>query len=204
MRGNVAFGLKVRGLSRDVVAAELDQALALVQLGHLGARPVSALSGGQQQRVALARALAVRPDVLLFDEALSALDRSLREAMQVELRRLLKEIGTTAIFVTHDQDEALTMSDRVAVMNRGRIEQLADPVSLYGRPETLFTMRFVAMSSEWRGIVMARFDDEVQVLRAPCRSSGWARLGFAPRPWVAGGFAWSPLAQPCRGPSATA
>jgi putative spermidine/putrescine transport system ATP-binding protein len=94
--------------------------------------------------------------VLLFDEALSALDRSLRETMQVELRRLLKRIGATAVFVTHDQGEALTMSDRVAVMNAGRIEHFADPLALYARPRTLFTMRFVGTSSELRGTVAAR------------------------------------------------
>ncbi len=117
--GNVAFGLKVRGAAKREIDAAVERALALVKLGHLGSRRISALSGGQQQRVALARAIAVEPDVLLFDEALSALDRKLREEMQVELRRLLQDVKATAIFVTHDQDEALTMSDRVAVMNKG-------------------------------------------------------------------------------------
>jgi putative spermidine/putrescine transport system ATP-binding protein len=125
--GNIAFGLKVRGRARAEIEAAVERALSLVKLEHLAKRRISALSGGQQQRVALARAIAVEPDVLLFDEALSALDRKLREEMQVELRRLLQNVGATAIFVTHDQDEALTMSDRVAVMNKGRIEQLAEP-----------------------------------------------------------------------------
>jgi putative spermidine/putrescine transport system ATP-binding protein len=141
--GNVAFGLKLRGLARAEIEARVARVLGLVQLQHLGSRAISALSGGQQQRVALARAIAVEPEVLLFDEALSALDRKLREEMQDELRRLLREIGATAIFVTHDQDEALTMSDRVAVMNRGRIEQMADPVTLYSRPTSLFALSFV-------------------------------------------------------------
>jgi putative spermidine/putrescine transport system ATP-binding protein len=154
--GNVGFGLQRRGLPRDAVAAKVERALELVQMGAYADRPVQGLSGGQQQRVALARALAVEPSVLLFDEALSALDRSLRETMQVELRRLLKRIGATAVFVTHDQDEALTMSDRVAVMNAGRIEHFADPLALYARPRTLFTMRFVGTSSELRGTVAAR------------------------------------------------
>ena len=115
--GNVAFGLKVRGAPKGEIDAAVERALALVKLGHLAGRRISALSGGQQQRVALARAIAVEPDVLLFDEALSALDRKLREEMQVELRRLLQDVKATAIFVTHDQDEALTMSVRAAVMN---------------------------------------------------------------------------------------
>ena len=152
--GNVGFGLKGRGLAKPEIAAKAQRALDLVQLGSLSGRPISALSGGQQQRIALARALAVEPSVMLFDEALSALDRSLRETMQIELRRLLKGLGATAIFVTHDQDEALTMSDRVAVMNRGRIEQYADPQALYSGPATLFAMRFVGVSSELSGKVV--------------------------------------------------
>jgi putative spermidine/putrescine transport system ATP-binding protein len=151
--GNVGFGLSGRGLARAEIARKAARALDLVQLGRLAARPVSALSGGQQQRVALARALAVEPSVMLFDEALSALDKSLRETMQTELRRLLKSLGATAIFVTHDQDEALTMSDRVAVMNRGRIEQYAEPQTLYAAPATLFAMRFVGVSCELAGVV---------------------------------------------------
>jgi putative spermidine/putrescine transport system ATP-binding protein len=161
--GNVGFGLKGRGLPRDAIAAKVARALDLVQMGPFRDRPVTALSGGQQQRVALARALAVEPNVLLFDEALSALDRNLRETMQVELRRLLKNLGVTAVFVTHDQDEALTMSDRIAVMNAGRIEQYADPQFVYARPVTLFTMRFVGICSELRGEVDDRSEGRVRV-----------------------------------------
>jgi len=161
--GNVGFGLKGRGLPRDAIAAKVARALDLVQMGPFRDRPVTALSGGQQQRVALARALAVEPKVLLFDEALSALDRNLRETMQVELRRLLKNLGVTAVFVTHDQDEALTMSDRIAVMNAGRIEQYADPQFVYARPVTLFTMRFVGICSELRGEVDDRSEGRVRV-----------------------------------------
>jgi len=161
--GNVAFGLNVRRRPRAEVQAAVQRALALVHLDHLAARPISALSGGQQQRVALARALAVQPDVLLFDEALSALDRKLREEMQGEMRRILREIGATAIFVTHDQDEALTMSDRVAVMNAGRIEQLAEPRAIYARPASLFTLGFVGLSSRIPGTVVAGKDGVVEV-----------------------------------------
>ncbi len=104
-----------------------------------------ALSGGQQQRVAVARALAVKPKLLLLDEPFSALDRKLRENMQIELRRLLRELGITAVFVTHDQDEALTMSDRIAVMNKGAIEQLAAPATIYRSPATAFVLEFVGL-----------------------------------------------------------
>lgn len=161
--GNVAFGLKVRRRERSEIDTTVQRALSLVKLEHLGSRPVSALSGGQQQRVALARAIAVEPDVLLFDEALSALDRKLREEMQVELRRLLQDIGATAIFVTHDQEEALTMSDRVAIMNRGRIEQLADPRTLYMRPASLFALDFVGLSTRIAGTVIGSRDGTVDV-----------------------------------------
>lgn len=161
--GNVGFGLSGKGLGKAAIGARVGRALELVQMEKFRDRRVTALSGGQQQRVALARALAVEPSVLLFDEALSALDRNLRETMQVELRRLLKDIGATAVFVTHDQDEALTMSDEIAVMNAGRVEQFADPLSVYARPETLFTMRFVGISSELRGKVVERGPGEVRV-----------------------------------------
>jgi putative spermidine/putrescine transport system ATP-binding protein len=161
--GNVGFGLQGRGLGRAEIAVKVQRALALVQMDRFGDRPVRALSGGQQQRVALARALAVEPSVLLFDEALSALDRNLRETMQVELRRLLKDLGATAVFVTHDQDEALTMSDKVAVMNAGRIEQFDEPVRLYERPRSLFATRFVGVSSELRGTVAARDGGRLRV-----------------------------------------
>ena len=163
VHGNVAFGLKSRGRSRGQIDAAVKRALSLVHLEHLGARRISALSGGQQQRVALARAIAVEPEVLLFDEALSALDRKLREEMQIELRRLLREIGATAIFVTHDQDEALTMSDRVAVMFGGRIEQVAEPRVIYARPATLFTLGFVGLSTRIPGTVAASADGRVEV-----------------------------------------
>jgi putative spermidine/putrescine transport system ATP-binding protein len=169
--GNVAFGLKSRGRSRGEIDAAVKRALSLVHLEHLGARRISALSGGQQQRVALARAIAVEPEVLLFDEALSALDRKLREEMQIELRRLLREIGATAIFVTHDQDEALTMSDRVAVMFAGRIEQVAEPRIVYAKPATLFTLGFVGLSTCIAGTVAASRDGRVEVDTAVGRLS---------------------------------
>ena len=161
--GNIAFGLKSRRLPRAQIDAAVVRALSLVHLEDLGDRRIAALSGGQQQRVALARAIAVEPDVVLFDEALSALDRKLREEMQIELRRLLRQIGATAIFVTHDQDEALTMSDRVAVMYRGRIEQVAEPRIVYARPASLFTLGFVGLSTRVIGRVAAAGGGRVEV-----------------------------------------
>jgi len=161
--GNIAFGLKVRRKTKAEIDKAVERALSLVKLGDLGGRRISALSGGQQQRVALARAIAVEPDVLLFDEALSALDRKLREEMQIELRRLLQQVKATAIFVTHDQDEALTMSDRIAVMNKGRIEQFAEPREIYSRPASLFTLNFVGMSTRIAGTVVAAKDGKIDV-----------------------------------------
>ncbi|WP_029003429.1 ABC transporter ATP-binding protein [Azorhizobium doebereinerae] len=186
--GNVAFGLTVRRRPKADIARAVDKALALVHLDHLAARPISALSGGQQQRVALARALAVEPDVLLFDEALSALDRKLREEMQGEMRRILRDINATAIFVTHDQDEALTMSDRVAVMNGGRIEQLAEPRLIYQRPASLFTLNFVGLSTRISGTVVAcdggivQVDTKVGRLAATGRFLAGSQVVVATRP----------------------
>jgi putative spermidine/putrescine transport system ATP-binding protein len=151
---NVAFGLEAharpKAEAREVVTRFLD----LVHLAEFADRSVRALSGGQQQRVAVARALAVRPKLLLLDEPFSALDRKLRETMQIELRRLLRELGTTSVFVTHDQDEALTMSDRIAVMNKGAIEQLDTPEAIYRNPATAFALEFVGLSSRIAGKVV--------------------------------------------------
>jgi putative spermidine/putrescine transport system ATP-binding protein len=152
--GNVAFGLRARRRPRETVAPRVAELLAMVQLGHLAGRAVSQLSGGQQQRVAIARALAVSPDLVLLDEPLSALDRKLRETMQVELRTLLRDLGMTAIFVTHDQEEALALSDRIAVMNAGRIEQLAEPRAIYDRPATPFVLDFVGQATVLHGDVV--------------------------------------------------
>ena len=153
---NVAFGLRARGTAKAATAQPVAEALALVRMQDFADRPVSALSGGQQQRVAVARALIVNPDLLLLDEPFSALDRKLRETMQVELKSLLHDRGMTAIFVTHDQDEAMGVSDRIAVMNAGRIEQFADPSTLYSRPETPFVMDFVGLSTCITGRIAQR------------------------------------------------
>ena len=152
---NIGFGLRAQGIAKPEAASRVTEALALVRMQDHADKPVTALSGGQQQRVAVARALVVRPSLLLLDEPFSSLDRKLRETMQVELKHLLREVGITAIFVTHDQEEALVVSDRIAVMNAGRIEQLADPATLYGRPETLYVLDFVGQSMRLAGRVTA-------------------------------------------------
>ena len=144
---NVGFALEAQGRPRAEVAARVTDMLALVQMSHLADRKSGALSGGQQQRVALARALAPKPRILLLDEPLSALDMKLRKEMQVELKRLQQETGLTFIFVTHDQEEALTMSDRIAVMSGGRVQQIATPRELYDRPANRFVAGFIGESN---------------------------------------------------------
>jgi putative spermidine/putrescine transport system ATP-binding protein len=144
---NIAYPLKLRGVARGEIAARVEQALALVQLSGFAARPVANLSGGQRQRVAVARAVVFHPRVLLMDEPLSALDKPLREAMQLELRRLHGDLGLTTIYVTHDQREALTMSDRIAVVEGGRVLQVGTPEELYERPVDGFVARFLGESS---------------------------------------------------------
>ena len=150
---NIGFGLRAQGVAKSEAAPRVAAALALVRMAEHAGKAVTSLSGGQQQRVAVARALVVRPSLLLLDEPFSALDRKLRETMQVELKLLLREVGITAIFVTHDQEEALVVSDRIAVMNAGGIEQLADPATLYQRPATLYVLDFVGQATRLAGTV---------------------------------------------------
>jgi putative spermidine/putrescine transport system ATP-binding protein len=145
--GNVGYGLRVKGVRRRVRAQRVDEALEIVRLGGLGRRRPAQLSGGQRQRVALARAIVNRPQVLLLDEPLGALDLKLRQEMQVELKRIQQEVGITFVYVTHDQEEALTMSDRLAVFNQGRIEQVGAPAEVYERPGTEFVAGFVGVSN---------------------------------------------------------
>src|SRR3954451_7200887 len=144
---NVAYGLKVAGVAKAERAQRRDEALEMVRLPGYGDRRPGELSGGQRQRVALARAIVNRPKVLLLDEPLGALDLKLREQMQVELKSIQGEVGITFVYVTHDQDEALTMSDRIAVFNDGQIEQVSPPVELYERPRTEFVAGFVGISN---------------------------------------------------------
>jgi spermidine/putrescine transport system ATP-binding protein len=144
---NVAFGLRRRKVADADIRARVSEMLALVELPGYERRKPSQLSGGQAQRIALARALVNKPAVLLLDEPLGALDLKLRKQMQVELKRIQQEVGITFIYVTHDQEEAMTMSDRIAVMNRGHYEQLGDPEALYERPETRFVAGFLGVSN---------------------------------------------------------
>jgi spermidine/putrescine ABC transporter ATP-binding subunit len=152
---NVAFGLEVRGKPREEVAQRVKEALAMVRLGGLEQRKPKQLSGGQQQRVALARALVTRPKVLLLDEPLGALDKHLRQEMQVELRRIQRQVGITTIFVTHDQEEALTLSDRIAIFDAGRIIQEGAPMAVYERPVTKFAAGFLGEANFLQGRVTA-------------------------------------------------
>ena len=147
VRDNIAFGLKMKKVSRAQREARVDEAIALVSLQGMESRKPSQLSGGQKQRVALARALVCRPRVLLLDEPLAALDAKLRRSMQIELKRLQARVGITFVFVTHDQDEALVMSDRIAVMNRGRIEQLGPALQVYQKPATAFVADFLGQAN---------------------------------------------------------
>ena len=144
---NVAYGLRVRGVGRKERRERATKALAAVRLENIADRKPSQLSGGQRQRVALARATVVQPKVLLLDEPLGALDLKLREQMQVELKQIQRDLGITFIFVTHDQEEALTLSDRIAVFNAGRIEQLGTPRELYEQPASRFVADFVGTSN---------------------------------------------------------
>lgn len=146
--GNIGFGPSVKGWSKDKMASSLRDALALVRMEEFAGRPVETLSGGQQQRVALARAIINQPKVLLLDEPMSALDQKLREKMRIDLLRIQRSLGITFILVTHDQEEALAMSDRMAIMNRGRVEQCGGPEDIYRRPRSAFVADFVGAVNE--------------------------------------------------------
>ena len=148
---NVAYGLRQKKVDRGEIGRRVGEALEMVKMSRLAGRRPREMSGGQQQRVALARALVNRPSVLLLDEPLGALDRKLREEMQIELKLLQSQVGITFIFVTHDQDEALSMSDRIAVMLDGRVEQLADPDTIYDYPATAFVAGFIGKQNFFEG-----------------------------------------------------
>ncbi|MEU3422560.1 ABC transporter ATP-binding protein [Streptomyces murinus] len=171
---NVAFGLRMRGVRATERRSRAAELLELVGLGDKGERFPHQLSGGQQQRIALARALALRPRVLLLDEPLSALDAKVRLSLREEIRRLQQELGITTLFVTHDQEEALSIADRVAVMRAGRLEQCAEPAELYGRPATAFVAEFVGTMSRIRGELK---DGTVEVLGQRLPADGEAADG---------------------------
>ena len=169
---NVGFGLKVRGRPKDEIDARVGEMLELIKMAHLAKRYPYQLSGGQQQRVALARALAIQPQVLLLDEPLSALDAKIRVELRAEIRRIQRELGITTVYVTHDQEEALSISDRVVVMNAGRMEQVGQPFEIYNFPRTEFVAGFVGTLNQLR----------VTVVEAAA-----GRLAFADHTIAAGG-----------------
>jgi putative spermidine/putrescine transport system ATP-binding protein len=184
---NVAFGLEMRKLPRADIAKRVEETLALVRLSGYGARLPRQLSGGQQQRVALARALAIRPDVLLLDEPLSNLDAKLRQEVRVEIRELQRQLGLTTVMVTHDQEEALTMADRLVVMNEGLVHQVGSQRDLYERPADRFVAGFVGRSTFLDGAIEApgrfRTDGGLALTCAPTNgggASGKATLSLRP------------------------
>ena len=172
---NIGYGLRMQGEKRDAIAARVKEMLRVVRLDGAEKRLPSQLSGGQRQRVALARALAVRPQVLLLDEPLSALDLHLRRHMQQELKRMQRELGVTFLYITHDQEEALNMSDRVALMRDGRFVQIASPQQLYDAPESMIAAGFIGQSNLLRGVITGigpegRCSLEADGLAIPCQS----------------------------------
>jgi len=186
VRENVGFGLRMRGMDKTQIAAKVDRALDMVSLSAMGDRRPSQLSGGQQQRVALARAIVIEPRVLLCDEPLGALDKKLRQQMQFELKELQKSLGVTTVFVTHDQEEAMAMSDRIAIMNDGKVEQIGTPSEIYDRPQTRFAADFIGDSNLLTGKVIDRDGGRVLVcdegfeIPVPGASGGAAEVALRP------------------------
>ena len=160
---NVAYGLRNRGFSKAEIAERVEKVLHQVGLAEMPSKGVTQLSGGQQQRVALARAIVYQPKILLFDEPLSNLDAKLRERMRLELRRLQTELGITSIYVTHDQEEAMVMSDRVIVLNHGRIQQIGAPIDIYDRPANRFVADFIGSSNILGGSVRSSSDGSAMI-----------------------------------------
>ena len=202
VNGNVAYGLKARGIAPDQIDDRVAKALKLVHLDGYGARWPHQLSGGQLQRVALARCLVIEPEVILLDEPLSNLDAKLRVEMRGEIRQLQKRLGITALYVTHDQEEAMAISDRIAVMNAGSVEQIGQPVDIYQRPATPFVARFMGTTNLLSGSVIRHEGD-----RAVVRAGGHDFLVGAPgiaeaEPGKAIGFSLRPEALTITAPGA--
>jgi ABC-type Fe3+/spermidine/putrescine transport system ATPase subunit len=186
---NVGYGLRVTGVSPDETKRRVQEALALVKMERFAERMPSQLSGGQRQRVALARALVKRPKVLLLDEPLSALDAKLREAMQLELVRLQQSVGITFVIVTHDQDEALSMANRIAVMESGKVRQIAAPAELYEFPNSRFVADFIGKMNLFEGQVSGASGNQIVVdakglgrIAVPYSGSAQGEVGIAVRP----------------------
>jgi len=181
VRENVRFGLKMDRVSRSESTPRVEEALRLVGLEDFGDRMPAQLSGGQQQRVAVARALVKRPAVLLLDEPLGALDLKLRQRLQIELAQIHRDVGTTFVYVTHDQEEAMSMADRIAVMNDGRIEQLGTPEEIYRRPTSRFVADFIGDSNFFDATVASDVAELADGSRVPCAGgSGAATLMVRP------------------------
>ena len=185
VRENIGYGLRMRGVPRVDREDQVSQALRMVQLDELGARAPRQLSGGQQQRVALARALVNRPRLLLLDEPLGALDLKLRKEMQLELKHLQSQLGITFIYVTHDQEEALTMSDRIVLMRQGRVEQIGTPQDLYDRPASRYVADFVGETNLLQGKVVEGGPGPVLL-----RAGDQALRGWSDKALVPGSAAW--------------
>jgi spermidine/putrescine transport system ATP-binding protein/putrescine transport system ATP-binding protein len=190
VRDNIAYGLRVERLTAAECNARVDEALGMIRLSGYGERRAQQLSGGERQRVALARALVKRPKVLLLDEPLGALDKRLREAMQIELRQIQREVGITFVFVTHDQEEALSMSDRVAVMEKGRVLQVDDPKALYEKPVSRAVADFIGTMNFFAGRVVsisgAKAVAETAALgRIEVRTNGTGSFGPSARVLIA-------------------
>lgn len=187
---NVGFPLRYRGIRGAEAKLRIDEALSTVKLGGLGERRPSQLSGGQQQRVALARAMVFKPKLILMDEPLGALDKQLREHMQVEIRRIQQRLGITMVYVTHDQSEALTMSDRIAVFHEGRIQQLSDPVTLYDQPANRFVAGFIGDNNTFpcefagtqNGFTVVRMADGTRLLTTGSSGKPGSNLTVSVRP----------------------
>lgn len=170
---NIAFGLKIKKFSNDIIEQKVNRMLNLVGLNGYGARAVTQLSGGQQQRVAIARALVNEPQVLLLDEPLGALDLKLRKEMQMELKKIQKEVGITFIYVTHDQEEALTMSDKIVVLNEGDIQQIGTPTDIYNEPENEFVAKFIGESNILEGIMIDDYRVQFDQVEFECVDYGF-------------------------------
>ena len=170
---NIAFGLKIKKMDKDTIEHKVNRMLKLVGLEGFGLRNINQLSGGQQQRVAIARALVNEPKVLLLDEPLGALDLKLRKTMQIELKNIQQEVGITFVYVTHDQEEALTMSDTIVVMNEGQIQQIGSPTDIYNEPENRFVAQFIGESNIIEGIFIEDYLVEFDGQRFECVDKGF-------------------------------
>lgn len=170
---NIAFGLKIKKMDKKVIKEKVSEVLKLVNLSGFENREIESLSGGQQQRIAIARALVNEPDVLLLDEPLGALDLKLRQAMQIELKRIQKSVGITFIYVTHDQEEALSMSDTVVVLNNGEIQQMDSPINIYNEPKNAFVADFIGESNIIKGRMLEDFRVRFLDYDFPCVDKGF-------------------------------